>query len=141
MQDASEDENEGRFLTYENACHDCRVIVELVAQKEDSPLPTCPDCGKPMERMVSAPAVIWTKPMAAYGSKSSEGYHQQQQAGGHWAFEKTPEGKATKTFIDTPQAQSEYCKRNGLIDPKNVPGNLSVNADGRSYNTVNKCEI
>ncbi len=80
--------------------------------------------------------------MAAYGSKGSEGYHKQQRDGGHWTMETDKEsGKVSKTFISTPAEQAQYCKRNGLVNPKEIPGNLAINADGRSYQTVNKCEI
>lgn len=94
------------------------------------------------QRLVSAPAVVWAKPMAAYGDPKREHFAQDSKTGGHIALEKHPEtGVVSKTLIDTPQRQTEYCRRNGLIDPKNLPGNLSINADGRSYATVNKCEI
>lgn len=128
-------------MTFENACRDCGVVIELVAQKIDSPLPACPQCSAVMERLVSAPAVVWTKPMAAYGSKNLEGFRSQEKAGGHWAMEKSEDGKVSRTFIGSPQAQTDFCRRNKLVDPKNIPSNLAVNADGRSYQTVNKSEI
>jgi len=128
-------------VTFENGCRDCGVVLELVAQKLDSPLPSCPQCGAVMERLVSAPAVVWSKPMAAYGDRSKEGFTKQDKAGGHWALEKTDDGTVHKTFIDTPQANREYCKRNHLMNPADLPSNLSIAKDGRSYETANKCEI
>lgn len=128
-------------MTFDNACRECGATLELVAQKLDSPLPACPQCSAVMERLVSAPAVVWTKPMAAYGSRNLEGFRSQEKAGGHWAMEKRDDGTVSRCLIDSPQAQTEYCRRNKLVDPKNIPGNLAVNADGRSYQTVNKSEI
>lgn len=104
--------------------------------------PPCPVCSGPTERNYFPVAAIWTKGIAAYGNPKSENFHQQQRDGGHIAMETDKEsGKLRQVFIDTPQAQSDYCKRNGLIDPKNLPSNLSVAKDGKSYETVNRSEI
>ncbi len=116
-------------------------MLDLVAQKEDSPLPACPQCGRAMQRMVSAPAVIWSKPMSAYGDRSKEGFAKQDKSGGHWAMEKRDDGSVGRCFIDSEQKNREYCKRNHLIRPSDLPSNLSVAKDGRSYETANKCEI
>lgn len=128
-------------MTFENRCNECGATLELVAQKLDSPLPACPQCGLTMERLISAPAVVWTKPMAAYGDRSKEGYKNQQQAGGHFAMEKDENGNVSRVLIDSHKAQADYCKRNNLINPNSMPSNISVSKDGRSYETTNKCEI
>lgn len=104
--------------------------------------PECPTCGGATERGFFPVASIWTKALGDYGDKRSENYYQQKQAGGHVALETDKDsGAVRKVWLDTPQAQASYCKRNGLIDPKNLPSNLSVAADGKSYETVNRSEI
>lgn len=128
-------------MTFDNACRECGATLELVAQKLDSPLPACPQCSAVMERLVSAPAVVWTKPMCDYGDRSKEGYKKQQQAGGHFAMEKDEKGNVSRVLIDSHKAQADYCKRNSLINPNSMPGNLQVSKDGRSYETTNKCEV
>ncbi len=129
-------------MTFDNACRVCGVVLELVAQKLDSPLPACPQCGLTMERLVSAPAVVWTKPMASYGSKNVEGFAKQEKDGGHWTLETDKEsGKVSRTFIGSHADQKNYCRRNGLMNPSDLPSNLTVAKDGRSYETANKCEI
>lgn len=104
--------------------------------------PACPTCTGPTQRAYFPVAAIWTNGIAAYGDRKSEGFHRQQRDGGHIALETDKDtGAVRKCFIDTPQAQSEYCKRNGLVDPKNIPSNLSIAKDGKSYETVNRSEI
>jgi hypothetical protein len=103
--------------------------------------PACPTCAGPTERAYYAVAAIWTKGIAEYGDKRSEGYYQQQKAGGHWTMETDETGKVSKTFISTQQQNRDYCRRNGLINPNDIPSNLSIAKDGKSYETVNRSEI
>lgn len=129
-------------MTYRSNCFVCDTTFEWASPTMTTEDPLCPECGAATERSYFAVAAIWTKPMGAYADPKSENYHQQQKAGGHWTMETDKEsGKVSKTFIDSPQKQTEYCRRNGLVDPKNVASNLKVAADGKSYETVNRSEI
>lgn len=104
--------------------------------------PPCISCDGPTERSYFPIAAIWTKAMGDYADPKSENYYQQKQAGGHWTMEAHPDtGVVSKTFIDSPKSQDLYCKRNGLLNPKDLPSNLKVAANGTSYETVNKSEI
>lgn len=104
--------------------------------------PPCISCAGPTERSYFPIAAIWTKAMGDYADPKSENYYQQKQAGGHTALEVHPDtGEVSKVWIDSPQKNSDYCRRNGLIDPKNIASNLQVAANGTSYETVNKSEI
>jgi putative FmdB family regulatory protein len=129
-------------MTYINRCPTCGVDFEWLAPRFTTPDPDCRKCGGPTERQVTAPAIVWTKPMGAYADPNSENYYQQQKAGGHWAMETDKAtGAVSKVFIDSPQKQSDYCRRNGLIDPKNLPNNISVAKDGKSFEKNNVSEI
>ena len=129
-------------MTYSNKCFICKEEFDWMAPRFNSPNPECPKCGGVTERQITAPAIVWSKPLGSYADPKSEGFHKQQKAGGHWAMEKHPEtGAVSKTFLATPQDQASYCKRNGLIDPKNLPTNLSISKDGRSYEKTNVSEI
>lgn len=104
--------------------------------------PACPTCAGPTERNYFPVAAIWTKGIAAYGDPKSENFHKQQKAGGHMAMETDKDtGAVRKVFIETPQQNREFCRRNGLVNPNDLPSNLSIAADGKSYETVNRSEI
>ncbi len=104
--------------------------------------PDCPECGGSTERGYFPVAAIWTKGIAAYGDPKSEGFYKQQKAGWHWTLEADKEtGKVSKVFIETPKQQADYCKRNGLLNPKDLPNNLTVAKDGKSYEAANISEI
>ena len=41
---------------YEYECTDCGHRTEVLQRLSDPPLEACPECGKPVRRLVSAPA-------------------------------------------------------------------------------------
>lgn len=128
--------------TYQSRCTPCDFAFEWQSPRMTLADPACPKCGGATERGYYAIQSIWTKPLAAYGDPKSENFYQQQQAGGHVSLETDKDtGAVRKVFIDTPQKQTEYCRRNGLLDPKNLPSNMSISADGRSFEKANISEI
>ena len=127
---------------YRSSCFVCETTFEWDSPRMTTEDPPCPTCAGATERNYFPVAAIWTKGIAAYGDPKSEGFHKQQKTGGHMAMETDPRtGNVIKTFISNPQEQASYCKRNGLVDPKNLPSNLSIAADGKSYETANRSEI
>lgn len=133
-------------MTYENACHACRRVFEWRAARYESPDPACSVCGGVTERLVSAPAVVWSKGLSDYGNKSKETYGKDQRNGGHWVFEtKSDEsiekGKPIPRFLQTVSDQRDYCRRQGLMMPSDIPNNLTVDSSGRKYETANRSEI
>ena len=57
-----------------SGCARCRVPFEQVQRLEDPPLARCPDCGQPLRKLVSRPAI----------GPSATGYdHKAKQAGFH----------------------------------------------------------
>ena len=42
---------------YEYQCADCGQLTEVIQKFSDEPLSTCSDCGGPIERLLSAPAI------------------------------------------------------------------------------------
>ncbi len=108
--------------------------------------PACPGCWSPTERTYFPIASIWSKPLSAYADPSKETFRKDEKAGGHWAFEKTSDqaqaaGRPLPVFLRTQQDQNEYCKREKLINPRDLPSNLSVAADGHSYEKANLSEV
>ena len=129
-------------MTYKSNCFVCDTTFEWQSPRMTADNPPCPECGGPTERGYYPIAAVWTKNIAAYSDRNVEGYHKQQKDGGFWTMEHDKEtGKVSRCFIDSPQKNSEYCKRNGLLDPKSLPSNLKVAADGQSYEKTNVSEI
>ncbi len=126
---------------YRSSCFVCETTFEWDSPRMTTEDPACPTCAGATKRNYFPVAAIWTKGIAEYGDRRSENFYQQQKAGGHWTMETDETGKVSKTFISTPKEQADYCRRNGLVDPKNIPSNLKVAANGTSYETVNRSEI
>jgi hypothetical protein len=113
--------------------------VEEVLQHFDAQDPFCPECGIQMKRRISAPHVIWTRPLAAYGDPKKETYEKDLRRGGHWVARKrsgggTPENPKFE-LIRTRQDQIAYCKSEGLSDPTDFSPNVRVSQDGKSFSS------
>lgn len=97
------------------------------SEKEAKP---CDYCGGPTEMQdFSRFAIVFTGPLTArYNDKSIENSHQE----GHWAWRKrTPDGKPQSVFIDSFSKQREFCKAEGLANPKDLPNYMPVSEDGK----------
>jgi hypothetical protein len=103
------------------------------------------ECGAVLELAVYPIASVWVGEMSAkYLDRSKEGGD--KQTAGHWAFEKGEQyGKGAKpVYLETWQQQKEFCKRNGLARPQDMPNNYEVADDGRTVkNSVGLpgCEV
>lgn len=66
---------------YEYECKKCHHRFERIVKFSDKPMKKCPDCGGPVEQMISAPAVqfkgsgwyVTDYPKKAAGASSSDG--------------------------------------------------------------------
>ncbi len=133
-------------MTYTSRCPACRLSFDWRAARFTSPDPACPQCAGVTARQISAPAIIWSKPLNAYADPGKETFKKDQKNGGHWTFEKQSDraleaGKPLPVLIETPQQQAAYCRREGLVNPRDLPPNLSVSKDGTSYETANLSEV
>lgn len=77
--------------TDERDCPTCSRRFELHQRMRDQPLSACPECGKPIERVISAPAVhrpdsLSNKSLAAKGFtkyvKAGDGYYEKKTGAG-----------------------------------------------------------
>lgn len=131
---------------YASVCKECGMEFEWDSPRMTAGSKDCPQCHGATERLFFPVAAIWTKSLSAYGDPRKETFAKDDKAGGHWTFEKNSAaaieaGKPLPVFIDTPQAQREYCKREGLMNPKDLPSNLTVDSSGKGYETSNRSEI
>lgn len=82
---------------------------------EDGP---CEVCGGAKDRLISSFAVVFTGCITSrYNNRKLEGAH----LDGHWATARnTLDGVPRPVFIDTFDKQREFCKSEGLVNPKDV---------------------
>lgn len=115
-------------------------------RRYEDPNPPCEVCGGPRERLISAPAVVWSKPISSYGDSSKENYRRDNANGGHWVMESRSDealekGGPIRRFIGSVQDQRNYCKREKLLMPSDVPNNMSISSDGRAWESHNRSEV
>lgn len=116
---------------YENWCPACSVRREFFSHRVTEENPPCESCGGTTGRIISSFQIIWTGPLTAkYNDPKLEGAERE----GHWAWRRRSSlsGNPEPVYIDSFQKQTEFCKEEGLINPKDLPRNLEVSADGKS---------
>lgn len=106
------------------------IPVEHYYRDHMTPMHNCEHCGRQTYKIEATRfAVVFTGPITArYNDRDKEGAHKD----GHWGFEKGPDGKTKPTFIETFDQQREFCRRNNLMNPKDVGRNYEVAEDGKT---------
>lgn len=123
-------------------------VTEHYLHRHDSPNPPCDRCGGETNRLpASRFGITFTGEITKkYLDSSKEGYDQ-ASSGAHWVYEKKgPDGEPLavprRRLISTFQEQADYCKQEGLHNPKDCgPGEM--NSDGtamRGYGMPG-CEV
>jgi putative FmdB family regulatory protein len=79
---------EYRATADDAACPRCRHAFDVLQRIADAPLARCPDCGAPVKRLISAPAVG--------GSKS--GLDDRAKAAGFHKFKRLGKGEYEKRY-------------------------------------------
>jgi hypothetical protein len=116
-----------------DACPNCGVVEERLYHSAALGPRPCECCGGPTHRLESTFGVVWTGPVGQrYRDKTAEGFHEPD---GQYAYErKTPDGHPKLVRLETWQDIKSYAKREGLVDPRELGKNISVNAGGKSLN-------
>lgn len=116
-------------MTYEFRCGKCGAEQERYIPLFSSPNPPCEDqdCDGETVKLVSGFAIIFTGPLTTkYNDQRLEGAHRE----GHWATAlRTVDGKPKPEFIETFQQQKEFCRREGLVNPRDLPTNAEATSD------------
>ena len=120
----------------EGICEDRRCAAYRYKQEhfyhhwDAEPLNPCSICGGPTVRVMSAFNVVFSGVISArYNDRKLENAHKD----GHTVYERDPiTRKVTPLHITTFQQQADYCKRNGLLNPKEIGKNYEVESDGKT---------
>ncbi len=68
--------------------------------------------------------------MSRYTDKKLEVQGRDHRADGHFATAiRTQDGKPKQVYIDSMQKQRDFCKAEGLINPKDLPTNAEATSD------------
>ncbi len=100
--------------------------VEFRVSSWSSPNPECPRCGRSVFRKIGAPKAIWLKTLGEYDSAYARKNGISQTGDGHYVYETDDSGKTVSTYITTRKEQLEYCKRAGVLDPAEIPGDYGL---------------
>jgi hypothetical protein len=88
------------------------------------------ECGGLLELAIHPLQVVFTGPLTArYNYKDAENPHQE----GHWAWRRKSSlsGKPEPVFIDSFDAQRQFCASEGLVNPKELPRNYQISETGK----------
>ncbi|HVH33718.1 FmdB family zinc ribbon protein [Tahibacter sp. UC22_41] len=77
------------YIAQENGCARCATGFDLLQKLGDAELQTCPDCGTPVRRKISAPnTIVGNSHLTSEGHAAKHGFTQYRRAGGG-VYEKT----------------------------------------------------
>lgn len=132
-------------MIYESMCEtpECKaqeVVFEWLASSFETPDPNCDFCGRQTKRQASRFAMPFSGSITSrYLDRGLEGGYMKD--GGHWAWKKkdTVSGKPEPVYIDTFQAQRDYCHSEGLALPSDTT-NATISADGKSITSMSQSE-
>lgn len=117
---------------YESYCQRCQRTQEWYAKHfvEITENPFCDQCGDPMLRGASRFGVVFSGPITKKynDNMKADSYHQE----GHWAYriKSSKDGNPEPVYIETFQQQKEFCRAEGLVNPKDLP-NMEADSEGK----------
>ena len=105
------------------------VPVEHYYRHHDSPTEDCVECGGPTVKLISDFKVVFTGVISArYNDQGIEGAEREW----HWAWGNDPvTKKPIPKFIETWDDQRSFVKEYGLVNPKEMPRNFTVDETGK----------
>ncbi len=120
---------------YERTCRDSSCteygrIVEYYTPRFTKEDPPCAVCAGPSARIISRFGIIWTGSITArYNDKRAEN---PEKDGGHWAWRRRSSisGQPEPVFISDFSQQKDFCKQEGLVNPRDLPTNAEPSSDG-----------
>ncbi len=120
---------------YESYCGPCGVRFEWFSKSFTEDNPPCGDCGNQTVRLISPFAIVFTGAITTrYNDKSKEN----GEIEGHWAYRvrSSISGQPEAVWIDSWQKQKDFCREEGLINPKELPTNAEVSTDGKKLQSA-----
>jgi len=116
---------------YEYQCESCTNKFEVKQSIKDAPLIACPRCGKPVQRLISSPAIMFKGSgwyVTDYSEKMKPSPDSEAPApttGDKKETSPTPSNQDTSTAPSTPASP-----------PSSVPASTSSNSTSNTSNTT-----
>ena len=106
---------------YEYQCEGCADRFEVKQSMKDDPLTTCPQCGKPVQRLISSPAIMF-KGSGWYVTDYSE--KMKPSPGSELPIAKTEEKK--ETAPGTPDQTTPTAPSTPASPPASAPASTQL---------------
>lgn len=106
---------------YEYQCKKCKHRFEKIQQFSDKPLKKCPECGGPLEKLISTSSVQFKGSgwyVSDYGRKGSSGQSSSSSESDS-ATKDSKETKETKEAKDTKEAKKEEKRKSDSSSKRN----------------------
>lgn len=116
------------------SCSRSGAVEEHYYPSQHSPMQTCSECGIQETQYISQFGIVFTGSLGKYTDRSVPGWEEHHaNDGAHFAYAKnTPDGKPRAVWIDSLDKQRDFCRQEGLVNPKDNPSQVSVNEEGRN---------
>jgi len=83
-----------------------------------------------MERLVSSFGVIWARPFSFYNDKAKDNSQLDEHTVWRKRSTRRADGQPEIVRITNFQEQAQYCKEEGLVNPRDLPTNAEPSRDG-----------
>lgn len=99
-------------------CSQVEHVIEMYVSRITSEVPTCKVCQSPMTKLVSRFHATWCRSLDYYNDKSKDN----ASSDGHWGWNRD----GSKEWITTRQQQKAFVKKNGFVDPVDLPSTAKI---------------
>jgi putative FmdB family regulatory protein len=118
---------------YDFSCVGCGAVSEHYIPRYESEDPRCEVCGSTTKRLLARFRIAWAGDLSRFNDTGKEYAHEP----GHTVYRvkstRNADGSPQAEYITTPQQQARYCREEGLVNPKELPSNARIGADGKSW--------
>lgn len=118
----------------ERTCSEYGRVIEYYSHAQTDKDPPCQVCGQDRSRVISTFGIVFT---GAFSAKYNDIKKENAWQEGHWAWrKKTKSGNPEPVWIDSFDAQRDFCKSEGLVNPKDVPTYAEVDSEGKKMSSA-----
>lgn len=117
--------------SFDFKCSKCGSISEHYIPTLSSPNPSCDNCGSDTERLPPLFGIVWCRDLCEYDDPRMEGAGAPTHTVWRVRSTRRPDGSPEPVQIRTPKEQADYCKEEGLYNPKELPSVSYISKDGK----------
>lgn len=115
-------------------CAAYRHVVEYYSHRATEQDPPCSVCSSDCKRILSRFRVVFT---GAFGTKYNDTKKEGSWQEGHWVWRrKTKSGNPEPEYLTGFEQQRQYCRDEGLVNPKDVPAYSEIDSEGKKVSSA-----